>query len=90
MESKDGPKAMRGATLISLPLNEIEDTWLTEYLKDGQGKRLPGARDTLIMRGLTKGDIRLLEDGGENVAGGKINGVNWAMLKEGLQRESNS
>lgn len=81
---------MRAATFISLPLNEMEETWVIEYLKDGQGKKLPGARDTLIMRGLTKGDFKVLRDGGENLAGGKINGVNWAMLKEGLQRELSS
>lgn len=89
-DSTDESKAMRGATLISLPLNETEDSWVTEYLKDGQGKKLPHAKDTLIMRGLTKGDFKLLEDSGEKLAAEKINGVNWAMLKESLRRELKS
>lgn len=89
-DSTDEPKAMRAAALISLPLNEIEDKWFTEYLKDGQGKKLPHAKDTLIIKGLIQGDFKLLEDGGESIVGEKINGVNWAMLKEGLRRGLNS
>ena len=81
---------MKGAALISLPLNETEDSWMTEYLKDGEGEKLPHARDTLIMRGIIKGDFRLLEDGRENKADEKTNGVNWAMLKESLGQGLNS
>ena len=81
---------MRGATFISLPLNDTEDSWVTEYIKDGQGKKLPHAKDTLIMRGLMKGDVRVLEDDGDKKGDEKINGVNWAILKEGLRRGLNS
>lgn len=81
---------MRGAAFISLPLNDIEDKWVTEYIKDGQGKKLPHTKDTLIMRGLMKGDVRVLEDDGDKKGGEKINGVNWAILKEGLRRGLNS
>lgn len=70
---------------MSLPLNESEETWMTEYLNDGDGRNLPGARDTLIMRGLTKGDLKVLRVSAENSAGKNIKGVNWAVLKEGLQ-----
>jgi hypothetical protein len=84
--SKDGSKAMRGATLISLPLNEVEETWLNEYLKDGEGKKLRGASDTIIMRGLIKGDLGFLEDNSEDFSVEKINGVNWSHLKDGLHR----
>lgn len=77
---------MRGSTFISLPLNEMEDNWVTEYLKGGQGKKLPRAKDTLIMRGLTKGDLRVLEDDVDKKGGEKINGMNWPILKEGLRR----
>lgn len=89
-DSNDELKAIRGVTFISLPLNETEDNWVTEYLKDGQGKKLPRAKDTLIMRGLTKGDLRVLEDDAEKKGAEKINGVNWALLKEGLRRGLNS
>jgi hypothetical protein len=89
-QSKGEVIAIRGASLMSLPLNEIEDTWITEYLKDGEGRNLPGAKDTMIMRGLTKGDLKMLQGGGEDLAGKKIKGVNWAVLKEGLQRGLNS
>ena len=84
-EPKDGSKPAIGATLISLPLNETEEAWFVEYLKDGQGDKLPGARDTLVMRGLIKGDLKAIQDIGDNVAGGKIHGVNWTVLKEGLK-----
>lgn len=88
-DSKEEPKAERGASFISLPLTEIEDNWVTEYLKDGQGKKLPHAKDTLIMRGLTKGDVSFPEDDGDKKGDEKIHGVNWAMLKEGLRRGLN-
>ena len=63
---------------------------MTEYLKDGEGKNLTRAKDTLIMRGLTKGDLQVLEDDTEKKGAEKINGVNWALLKEGLRRGLNS
>lgn len=85
-DSNNELKATRGATFISLPFNEMEDNWVTEYLRDGQGKKLPRAKDTLIMRGLTKGDLRVIEDDVDKKGSEKINGVNWALLKEGLRQ----
>lgn len=72
--------------LISLPLDDEEGVWFEGYLKDGEGRELPGAGDTVIMRGLARGDPTFLLEHGKDIAGRKIDGVSWATLRESLQR----
>lgn len=74
--------------LISLPFDEVENVWFDEYLEDGKGRKLPGANDTIIMRGLTKGDPTFLVDHAQNVNGRKVDGVNWVTFRESLKQSS--
>lgn len=83
--SKGESRAMRGFVLISLPLNDIEEAWFYEYLRNGDGKTLPGATDTIIMRRLVKEDTNLLLEHQETLASNKIDGINWLTLKESLR-----
>lgn len=83
IHSKGTVRAQRGVELISLPLDDVEIEWFEHFLKDGKGKTLSGARDTIIMRELAKGEVAFLRDG-KKVAGHKVAGVNWATLRENL------
>lgn len=87
-EPKGDSRSIRGTILMDLPLNKSEETWMTKYLKEGQGGKLPGAVDTLIMRGLVKGDFKALQDAGVKTTDVKVQGMNWAMLKKGLKRDN--
>ena len=39
----------RAIELLALPMNAEEKSWSAEFLKNGKGKSLYGAKDTLIM-----------------------------------------
>lgn len=75
-----GPiKATRGVELISLPMNDEEESWFNAVLEGG-GK-LPGAADTLVMRNIATGRPSPNAQHQRNRSGSKIDGVNWQTLK---------
>ena len=89
----------RALELVDLPFDEEEEEELfANYLLYGKGKTLPGAKDTVMMRWIAKGDVqRVLGLGGSNqyhqhpgqprLGGGrKHEGVNWDAVREGLER----
>lgn len=78
-------RARRSVELINLPFDDVENAWFEEYLKDGKGRTLSGASDTIIMKGLATGNTTFLLEHGKNIAGRKIDGVNWATIRESLQ-----
>ena len=88
VHSSGGIRAKRGIELISLPLDDAENDCFEKYLKEGKGRTLPGASDTIIMRELAKGDSNFLLQSGKKVAGRKVAGVNWATLQESLSHDS--
>lgn len=71
--------------MINLPFDDVENAWFEEYLKNGKGRTLSGASDTIIMKGLATGNTSFLLEHGKNIAGRKIDGVNWATIRESLQ-----
>lgn len=73
-------KANRGVELISLPLSEDEEAWFNEYLNDGKGSTLPGATDTLIMRGISTGRPDPNLQHRRRASSQKIGGINWETL----------
>ena len=87
--SKGAIRATRSVELISLPLDEEEEACFEEYLKDGNGRTLSGANDTLVMRALVTGRSNTVMEYGENMNGRRINGMNWATLKDSVQRGLN-
>ena len=73
-------KATRAVELISLPLNDDEESWFNEFLEEGEGRTLPGASDTVIMKKIATGRPVPELDNGAIRSGRKIDGVNWATL----------
>lgn len=78
-------KATRGVELISLPLNEEEESWLTEFLEDGKGRNLAGANDTLIMRAIATGRSESVSRYRRKGTSQKIDGVDWSTLRGGMR-----
>lgn len=72
--------------LIALPLTEEEETWFEEYLLEGEGHSMPGARDTVMMRRIATAQVVEAVEFGRKLTGRKFDGVNWASLREGLQQ----
>lgn len=86
--SSGNSQGKRSVELISLPFDDVENSWFDEYLEEGKGRKLPGANDTIIMRALTKGDPTFLIDHAQSVNGVKVDGVNWATFRESLKQSS--
>lgn len=71
--------------MINLPLNEDEESWFTEFLKDGKGKNLAGANDTLIMRAIAIGRPESVSRDRRTGDSQKIDGVDWNTLRSGIR-----
>jgi len=81
-------RAERCVELVDLPLTVEEEELLQEYLLKGDGRNLPGAKETLGMRLIVMGRVkearevmRDVTDGGRDRAG-----LNWQGVMEGLTR----
>ena len=75
----------KAVELISLPLTEQEDGWLEKFLTEGKGRTFKAAEDTVAMRRIARGQLR--EFAMANGARGRThNGVNWEILKDGVQK----
>ena len=57
-----------------------------EFLNEGKGTTLYGAKDTLMMRKIAKGHFRDAIDFESKLSGRKIDGLNWDVLREGLHK----
>ncbi|MCJ1381909.1 hypothetical protein MMC17_005021 [Xylographa soralifera] len=79
-------RASRALELIHLPLDDEEEQWFEEFLNEGKGTTLYGAKDTLMMRKIAKGQVREAVDLGSKLSGRKIDGLNWDALREGLRK----
>ncbi|MCJ1437680.1 hypothetical protein MMC27_007067 [Xylographa pallens] len=79
-------RASRALELIHLPLGEDEEQWFEEFLNEGKGSTLYGAKDTLMMRKIAKGQVREAVGLGSKLSGRKIDGLNWDVLREGLRK----
>ena len=86
--SKGDIRAKRAVELIGLPLNDQEETWFEDCLINGKAKSDPGAKDTVIMRRIATGRSQKAIEFGENMSGKRIDGMNWATLRQGLQQGS--
>lgn len=78
LDERSSPtKAQRTTLVLSLPLSADEEAWFEDFLLQGDGSDLPGARDSVIMRRLSLG--RSI-DGMGNLSGfrgTKMNGLDW-------------
>lgn len=89
-DSPGSLRASQSGELVTLPLDETEESWLQDYLGEGEGKRFQGAADTLNIRAMTTGRFDALESQMEFSKDRKINGLNWAKLTDQIDQCSNS
>lgn len=83
-------RAARSVDLIGLPFDDDEEQWLEAYLVDGKGKGLYGAKDTVMMRKIATRRTQEAVEFGKHMSGRKMDGVNWASLRAGLQHGTES
>ena len=69
--------ARRAFELASLPVEADEERWLVETLNGPDAKRLRGAKDTLLMRRIARGEVGSVSEKG-----------NWAVVLEGFNTGS--
>jgi hypothetical protein len=79
-------RATRGVELLELPLTEEEESWFEQYLLEGEGAKLHGARDTVMMRRIALGRVGEAEEVGRQLSGRKVDDVSWDDVKVGLKR----
>ncbi|KAE8145629.1 hypothetical protein BDV25DRAFT_133622 [Aspergillus avenaceus] len=79
-------RSKRAMELIGLPFNDQEEEWFEESLLRGAAKGLHGAKDTVMMRRLATGKFDNLSAGLESLSGKKIDGLNWDILKHGVNQ----
>jgi Nuclear pore complex assembly len=81
-------RASRALNLISLPFVDEEAAWFEDFLLEGNGASLLGAKDSVVMRRIAIGkdytDIQALH----RFRGQKIDGVNWGDITANLQPTS--
>lgn len=72
--------------LVSLPLSSEEDEWLEDFLLHGDGAKLFGAKDTVIMRRIVC--QKPLEGLGvlDRHKGSKSSNINWDDIRTEMQR----
>jgi hypothetical protein len=83
-EAADDMRAERALLLIGLPLTEQEEGWFEECLLHGGASKLPGARDSILMRRLAVGKHG--RDPVNRHHGPKINGLDWNIILSSMQR----
>lgn len=86
---KGALRASRSAELVTLPLNEDEESWLEAYLKEEDGHSSQGAADTLLMRAMITERFGSIQDQSGNTRDRTINNLNWASLRDRIDRGSN-
>ena len=73
----------RAVELISLPFDGEEQLWFEQFLLEGKGKSLFGAKDTVIMRYMALGQNHKAQNISREVKERRIDNMNWASLTEG-------
>jgi hypothetical protein len=81
-------RAVRASELIGLPLNHDEEMWFEEFLIEGKGRALYGAKDTVTMRRIVMGRTGEAVNVVEGYKDRNIDGLSWASLTKGLQDSS--
>ncbi|KAI5301452.1 hypothetical protein KEM56_001707 [Ascosphaera pollenicola] len=91
LSSRPGEKrSERASELINLPFDESEEEIFEESLLHGSAKHYSGSKDTLLMRRIAIGNLSHLTSGLENVAGRRLDGLNWDDFKRNLRPASSS
>ncbi|KZF21892.1 hypothetical protein L228DRAFT_284015 [Xylona heveae TC161] len=77
-------RATRATEFVDLPLSDEEESWIEEYLHEGKGKTLHGARDTVMARKISTGKFNEALLNGKILSGRLFDGINWENLKAGV------
>jgi hypothetical protein len=79
-------RAVKGVELIDLPFTDVENAWFEQYLLDGKGSTLHGARDAVMTRRLASGKLEDAIKDGRHFTGRKHDSMSWEAAKDGLEK----
>ncbi|KAK7754426.1 hypothetical protein SLS62_003721 [Diatrype stigma] len=85
-DEEESAAARAALELASLLLDDEEERWLLETLTGPDAKRLRGAKDTLLMRRIARGEVGAAAGGGASGGGGEKG--DWAVVLEGFRAGS--
>ena len=86
LDSQGAVRELRSLELVSLPLNDREASWFEDFLQTGRVSRLPGASDTIILRGLATGRQDIISSQDRHRNNHKIAGLDWTILDNSIKR----
>ena len=73
--------AKRALHLVGLPLTHEEEQWFEECLLEGKASKLPGSKDTVLMRKFTKGQLKASTGVLSRTEGQKLHGISWEDIR---------
>jgi len=84
-QEKNGSRRAERATLFfGLPFSSEEETWFEDFVLNGNGSKLPGAKDSVmvrrIARGISSADATVLN----RLKGESIGGLSWDYVRTGI------
>ena len=77
-------RAERATLLIGLPFTSEEDGWFEDCLLHGAGSRLPGAKDSVMVRRIVKGTSTTDLSALNGLKGENIGGLSWDYVRQGI------
>jgi Nuclear pore complex assembly len=81
-EEASEARAERALQLIGLPFTAEEEAWFEDCLLHGAAAKLPGAKDSVLMRRLAMGSTQSGPASITRLKGSKIDGVNWDDIRK--------
>ncbi len=83
-EQASANRAERAALLVGLPLTTVEDAWFEDCLLYGVASKLPGAKDSVMVRRIAKGTSITDSSALSRWKGDSIGGINWDSVRSGI------
>jgi hypothetical protein len=74
-------RAQHALQLLGLPLSEEEEHWFEQCLTEGAASQSPGAKDSLLMRSLARGQLHNASGSLARYKGTKVDGMNWEDIR---------
>ncbi|EXJ73776.1 uncharacterized protein A1O5_03538 [Cladophialophora psammophila CBS 110553] len=77
-------RSERATLLVGMPLTVEEEAWFERCILDGAASKLPGAKDSLMVRRIITGRSTSDSTALSRLKGDSIGGINWENVKAGI------
>lgn len=86
-------RAARATLLAGLPFSSAEEGWFEDFLLDGKGSKLPGAKDSVMVRRIATGRPATAATASaalNRLKGENIDGVSWETVRRSIAEATSS